>query len=394
MKYYLTAKRIFTPNQVLIDHYVLIEDGKITDVTVQPETHIPCIDLGEMNLMPGFIDTHIHGREGCDVMDASVDSLATIAQSLVKFGVTGFLPTTVTADWERTLDTYRAIAEASALNLPGAKILGAYNEGLFFSEAHKGAHNEKFFLPLTEQRIDQILQASNNLLKVMALAPELCESMDIINSLTQRGIRVMLGHTNATYDQAKAAMCAGACGGVHVFNGMSGIHHRDPGCAGAVLTQKDAYAEVIADGVHLHPVIMQLIYRQKGADKINLISDCISAGGFPDGRYALGELDVNVVNGVARTDSGSLAGSTLTLNNSVKNMSEMAEVPLHEAVNMASLIPATFLGVNEQIGSIETGKQANLVIINHNFDVQATLIEGQIAWQNPAYQALQMLCAK
>lgn len=389
--YYLKSAQVFAESEIKPDHYVLIDKGIIAELTTCPTSGIEVFDLGDNYLLPGMIDMHIHGREGCDVMDAKLSSIETISKSLAKHGVIGFLATTVTANWQQTLAAFTVIGEASHKKLSGAQVLGAYNEGLFFTETHKGAHNEKFFLPLTKERIDAIYHASQGSLKVMALAPEFENSLDNIRYLDSLGIKVMLGHTNANYQQATAALSAGACGGVHVFNGMSGIHHRDPGCAGAVLMNKDALAEVIADGVHLHPTIMELIYRLKGPEKIALISDCINAGGLNDGVYRLGELDVIVTNGIARTESGSLAGSTLTLEKSVKNIVEMVNVPLLEAVHMASLVPATHLGVAQSLGSIAINKRACFAIVSDDLSVQATIIDGDVVYSHDNFSALTTL---
>jgi N-acetylglucosamine-6-phosphate deacetylase len=272
--------------------------------------------------------------------------------------------------------------------LNGAQVLGAYNEGLFFTEDHKGAHDEKYFLPLSKENINAIIEASQGALKVVALAPELAGSDDIIRHLASKNIKPMLGHTNANYQQTCEALHAGACGGVHVFNGMKGIHHRDPGCAGAVLLDQDAYVEVIADGVHLHPGILKLIYRLKGPSNMGLISDCIVAGGKPDGTYRLGMLDVHVKNGIARTDSGSLAGSTLTLENAVANLINLADIPLLEAVHMASLIPAKFLGIQDTLGSISLKKRACVTLVDSDFKVQATIIDGNLSYGNQEMIAL------
>jgi len=375
--FYIAAGQIFLEDRIATDRYVRIRDGIIAGFSQHPERNIPVLEFPDKKLVPGFIDLHIHGRDGCDVMDAKQSSLETISHSLAKYGVTGFLATTVTTTWEKTLAAFSAIGKASEGKMPGAQLLGAYNEGLFFCHKHKGAHDDDYFLPLTRERIDQIIVASRGTLRVLAMAPEVNPSDDIIPYLVSRGVRVMLGHTNANYDQTCAALDAGACGGVHVFNGMSGIHHRDPGCAGAVLLNDSAIVEVIADGVHLHPAILQLIYRVKDKRKIALISDCINAGGLKDGRYKLGELDVEVNEGVARTETGSLAGSTLTLNKAVCNLTRLAGIAPLDAVHMASLVPAHFLGLQQSLGSIAVGKRANLVLLDEAGDVAVTFMDGR-----------------
>jgi len=379
-KYYLQASQVYTEAGIKENCYVLINDGKIADISQTPKHNSPIVSLGNLKLLPGFLDLHIHGREGADVMDATPQAIETISTSLAKHGVVGFLATTVTSTWENTIAAFENIGNAYQNQPSGAQVLGAYNEGLFFTEDHKGAHDEKYFLPLSKDNIDTIISATQGALKVVALAPELPGSAEIISYLSSKGIKPMLGHTNANYQQTCDALHAGACGGVHVFNGMKGIHHRDPGCAGAVLLDKDAYVEVIADGVHLHHGILEMIYRMKGPKKMGLISDCIVAGGMSDGSYRLGMLDVEVSEGIARTKSGSLAGSTLTLEKAVDNLVTLADIPELEATHMASLIPAEFLGVDDSLGSIAINKRACFAILNDDFDVQATIIDGELVF--------------
>lgn len=378
--YYLKAARTYLEDRIKKNAFVLIKDGIIAAIHDQPQDDIRVLDLGNYKLLPGLIDLHIHGRNGCDVMDAELSSLEVISSALSQYGIVGFLATTVTSTWEKSLAAFSVIGEAAGKKMPGAQVLGAYNEGLFFSYAHKGAHNDEFFLTLTKERIDAIYQASKGTLKVLAMAPEEAGAADLIPYLTSLGVRVMLGHTNANWEQTCCALKAGASGGVHVFNGMSGIHHRDPGCAGAVLMNDDAYAEVIADGVHLHPAILKMVYRLKGAKQITLISDCINAGGLSDGSYRLGELDVKVEQGVARTLSGSLAGSTLTLNRAIENFVTLAGISEVDAVNMASLVPAKFLGLSDSLGSIAANKRACFAITDDSGDVQATILDGELVF--------------
>ncbi len=380
-KYYIFAKKVFTENVIKENTYVLIEDDLISEITTKPQENIQIIKT-DLSLVPGFLDLHIHGREGCDIMDANPKSIEIISKSLVKHGVVGFLATTVTSTWENTLEAYSVIGEAYQNQPSGAEVLGAYNEGLFFSEKYKGAHDDSYFKPLNIENIKSILEASNNSLKVFALAPELDNSAEVIKFLTQKGIKVMLGHTNANYDETCKALELGASGGVHVFNAMTGIHHRKPGCAGAVLLDENAYVEVIADNVHLHPAILEMITKLKQTDKIGLISDCIVAGGLKDGNYKLGMLDVSVEKGIARTNSGSLAGSTLTLEKAVLNMITKGKVSPVNAVNMASLSPAKFLGIDSSQGSIAVGKKANFSLADDKFNIQKTYINGKLVFSN------------
>lgn len=379
----IRAGEIYTEQGILKDHWLLVEQQKIVAISREPHIDWPQFDFPSLKMVPGMIDLHIHGRDGFDIMDGTDEAIDAISASLAKFGVTGFLGTTVTAKWDVTLEAYQAIGRARERQLPGAKILGAYNEGLFFSEAQKGAHNEKFFLPLTQERIDAIIDASKGSLKMFALAPELEDNMAMIPYLVEKNVVPMLGHTNANHEQTKEALRLGACGGVHVFNGMKGIHHRDPGCAGTLLMDKKALVEVIADGIHLHPLIMQMVLQLKGEEKVALISDCINAGGLADGQYRLGELDIVVEHGVARTLTNSLAGSTLTLNKAVKNMVELADVSFARAINMATSSPAKHIQLQESVGSIAVGKFADLVLMAEDCSVHGTIIDGKLCYHSP-----------
>lgn len=377
--YYISASTIIGESKNHNDHSLLIESGKISKIVRTPSKNILNIDHTGSTILPGLIDLHIHGRDGCDVMDGELSSLSTISSSLAKHGVTGFLATTVTSTWDKTTNALRAIGQAAHSKMPGAAVLGGYSEGLFFTKDHKGAHDDNFFMELTIERVDAMIDAAQGALKVIALAPEVENAVEVTRHITNQNVNVMLGHTNATYQETVDALEAGACGGVHVFNGMRGIHHREPGCAGAVLI-KDCSVEVIADGVHLHPAILELISKLKSSNKINLISDCINAGGMPDGEYTLGELQVNVKNGIARTDEGSLAGSTLTLEKAVINMAKMANIELRDAVHMASLSSAYFLNIENTKGSIKEGKDADLCIMGADGEVLMTIIEGEIVY--------------
>lgn len=374
--YYLQAGKIYAEEQIIEQGILEIKQGKILAINPIIDPSVPLISLPDHHIIPGLIDLHIHGREGSDIMDGTIESINTISRSLAHHGVCGFLGTTATSDWQQTLQAFKNLGNAFEQQQPGAELLGAYNEGLFFTNEHKGAHNQDYFVELNRSNLDKIISAANGALKVVALAPERENSEAMISYLRQQGIRVMLGHTDANWQQTCSAIDAGACGGVHVFNGMRGIHHRDPGCAGAMLLDPDTLVEVIADGVHLHPAILDMIHRLKGHQNMALISDCINAGGLSDGQYRLGMMDVEVTDGIARTQSGSLAGSTLTLERAIHNLISLTDICPRDAIHMASLVPATFLGLDSTLGSITPGKQANLAVITHEFNVAATVING------------------
>lgn len=375
--FYLKAREIFTEEGILQDSFLKIADGLIAAIDCVPEKNADILDLGDSRIVPGFIDLHIHGCGGFDVMDASYEAINSISKTIAAKGVVGFLATTVTDTWERNLAALGNVEHCIRQGVDGAEVLGSYSEAIFFSERFKGAHESSYFLTPTKERLNEMLEASGGTLRSLALAPEVEGGIEAVEYLTSKNVRVMIGHTGATYDVCKKAFAAGAVGGVHIFNQMLGLHHRQPGTAGAVLHHRDIYAELIADGVHVDPVVMDLVYRLKGADKTALITDCMCAGGLSDGEYQLGQLTVHVKDGVARTESGALAGSTLTLNRAVANMIEKVDVEPLSAVHMASLTPATLLGLHEELGSIKVGKRASVAVLNRSHEVLMTFVDGK-----------------
>lgn len=375
--FYLKAQEVFTEESILRDTYLKISDGRIAGIGEEPEADAEVMDLGDSRILPGFIDLHIHGSGGFDVMNATHEAINTISKTIAANGVVGFLATTVTDTWEKNLAALSNVKACIEQGVEGAEVLGSFSEAIFFSERFKGAHEGSFFLEPTQERLDEMLEASGGTLRTLALAPEIEGGMEAIRYLTDKGVKVMLGHTGATYEKCKEAFEAGAVGGVHIFNQMLGLHHRQPGTAGAVLHHRDIYAELIADGVHVDPVVMDLVYRLKGADKTALITDCMCAGGLSDGEYELGLLTVHVKDGVARTESGALAGSTLTLNRAVANMIEKVDVDPLDAVHMASLTPASLLGLQDELGSIKVGKRASFSVMDTEHEVLMTFIDGR-----------------
>lgn len=377
-QYALKAAQVFTPEGILDNAFVHISNGRIDSVSDSLKADYTLVDLGNHKLMPGLIDMHIHGQSGADTMDASEEALATIARDLPKTGVVGFLGTTVTAPWQKILAALANVKSTMAVGIEGgSEILGTYVEGPFFTPRHKGAHPEQFFLAPSQERIADLLEVAGDSLKVVALAPETEGAVEATKQLVASGVRVAMGHTDATYDQVEDCIEAGATIGVHLYNGMSGLHHREPGCVGAMLASDSVIAEMIADGVHVHPAVLKLSWKCKGTERSALITDCMCAGGLPDGTYQLGELPVQVKNGVARTECGSLAGSTLSLNMAIRNMTRLAEVPEWDAVRMASEVPARILGVNDRMGSIAAGMEASLTVMDDDFNVLLTLVKGQ-----------------
>lgn len=373
MSQLLRARRVLTEQGWLNDYQLRIDDGVIT--AIEPIPAGMTVRDAEL-LCPAYIDTHVHGGAGVDVMDEAPDVLDTLAMHKAREGVGAFLPTTVTAPLEAIRGALRRIARRTLSGGPGAEVLGSYLEGPYFTPLNKGAHPPALFRELDIAELNALADVSQNTLRVVALAPEKTGAVQAIRHLKQRGIRVMLGHSGATYAQTLAAFDAGANGLVHCYNGMSGLHHREPGMVGAGLTDKRAWLELIADGHHVHPGAMRLCCCC-AKDRVVLITDAMQAAGMPDGRYTLCGEAVSMQNGVVRTAAGGLAGSTLSLDAAVRNMVEHADISAEDAIHMASLHPARLLGIANLLGSLAPGKRANLIALDGGLHLQQIWIQGQ-----------------
>lgn len=367
----LRARRLLSEQGWLDDHQLRMEAGIITAVEPIPSG----VTARDAELLcPAYIDTHVHGGAGVDVMEDAPDVLDRLAMHKAREGVGGFLPTTVTAPLNAIRGALARIARRCQAGGTGAQVLGSYLEGPYFTPQNKGAHPPELFRELELSELDSLIAASQNTLRVVALAPEKPDALLAIRHLKQHGVKVMLGHSAATYDQTRAAFDAGADGLVHCYNGMTGLHHREPGMVGAGLTEPHAWLELIADGHHVHPAAMQLCCCAK--ERLVLITDAMQAAGMPDGRYSLCGEDVEMHDGIVRTASGGLAGSTLSLDAAVRNMVELTGISAEEAIQMASLHPARLLGIDGQLGSLLPGKRANMIALNAGLHVQQIWIQG------------------
>ncbi|MBL4829918.1 MAG: N-acetylglucosamine-6-phosphate deacetylase [Aliivibrio sp.] len=376
MRFALHTERIFTSKGINKNLFVVVSDGKVELITETRPTDCEVIEFKEETLLPGFIDIHIHGRVGCDVMDATAEALQTIANALPQTGVIAWVGTTVTAPWP---DILSAISQVRTFTenkqIEGAELLGSFLEGPYFTERHRGSHPPRYLKSATISELEMLTEKGGSSLLRVAIAPESKDAISAIKWLKKNEIKSSVAHTNATFEQITQAYHAGVDCGVHLFNGMSGLHHREPGCAGAVLYY-DMLAEIIADGIHVSPVMMQLAYRMKGYKKIALITDCMRAGGLKDGEYRLGAQMVNVTSGEARTADGSLAGSTCSLDHALRTMIFKGEIPEWEAVQMATSVPANYLGIDDRLGTIAVGMDASFTLVNREFEVQSTMIKG------------------
>ena len=313
-------------------------------------------------------------------MDGKYESLLKMSKFLVSHGVTAFLPTTVTSPLEDIFKALDAIRETRRRGTGYAKILGAHVEGPYFSKEKAGAQDARY---LREPKIEEIKYILNNygdIIVRFTLAPELPNALEAIRYLSGKGILVAMGHTNAKYEEAIKAINAGAKLANHMYNGMRGFHHRDPGIIGAVLTRDDVYVEIIIDEVHHHNAAREIVIRCKGVNRTILITDSIMAAGLPDGEYTLGRQKIIIKNGISRLPDGTIAGSTLTLDRAIKNTVEYLRVPLSDAVRMATFVPAEVLGISYKMGAIKEGYNADITVLNKDLTVAMTLVDGKIVY--------------
>jgi len=349
-----------------------VEDGRIVPPRGDAGT---VIDTRGLYVAPGFIDLQVNGGVGHNFEDASPAGIARIADFYVSRGTTGLLPTTVTAPIARIREAIERVRLASH-----PAILGMHIEGPFISSERKGAHNPEYILPPSRERFDELVAGYAGFIKVVTLAPELPGADELLAGILSIGAIPSLGHSDATYEQALAAIGRGVRLFTHTFNAMREFHHRAPGAVGAAL-DSDAYVELICDGVHVHPAGVRLVAKAKGYNRICLVTDAVSAAGLSDGTYTLGGLPVSVRDGVARLPDGTLAGSTLTMDQAVKNFMEFTGCSLPEAVRCATLNPARLLGIDDRKGSLEVGKDADLVIFDEDFNVHYTILGGEVVYE-------------
>lgn len=369
---------IVTGGNVYSNWVLVIEDDHIYSITREAE-NVPIENLDDCFIVPGFVDIHTHGAVGYDVMDGNPEGIVKMAEFLASHGVTSFLPTTTTLDIESTLKAISAVEEAVALNKNGAKITGIHLEGPFINPKHKGAQNEKYIIEPTKELLEILTQS--RLVKLVTIAPEISGAISAIKFMRDRGIFISLGHSDATYEDTVKAIMAGATLVTHLFNGMRPFHHREPGIIGAGIVEDSLKCQIIADGIHIHFSAIRLVYKAKGYKSIVLISDSMSATGLSDGDYELGGLKVTVRSGAPRLEDGRLAGSTLTLDNAIKNMVNKVLVPLPFAVEMASRVPAKSIG-EALIGSFSYGNKADIVVLDRNLNVVRTYIDGRLVYSS------------
>ena len=377
---------VVTPFKTIEKGIVLLEGEKIRAVGRKSNIKVPegarTIDASGKIAAPGFIDTHIHGGKGRDVMDTSYEAINEIAKFVASHGTTSFVPTTISAPHSDLLSAVEAVKTAIEKGTDGAEVLGVHLEGPYISLEKRGAHSADSIRQPSLEEFEEIWEASNHTIRIVTLAPEIDGAKLLIKKLRELGVVASIGHSNATYTQAVDAIKLGIRHATHMFNRMSGFDPREPGVIGAVLTYGELTAELICDEIHVHPATMRLLTRVKGSKKVVLVTDAIRAAGMPDGEYALGKLQVVVKDGVSKIRSGDLAGSTLTMDRALRNMMELVKLPLRTAIKMATINPAVAINVDKNEGSLEPGKDADIVIIDDKINVYMTIVKGNIMYKS------------
>jgi N-acetylglucosamine-6-phosphate deacetylase len=370
---------VYTPDQVLAPGTVLIEGERITAIGAADTLAVPLgtevIDAEGMAVVPGFIDVHIHGLMGHNAMGPG---LAHVIRDLPIFGVTAFLGTTLTSPRNETLADLGAMAEVLGAPPLGAQCLGIHLEGPFLSPTRPGMATADWFEPLTWKSFQAFQRAAGGYIRMLTFAPEVNEAMAYIPRLIEAGVVPVIGHSDATFEQVAQAVQLGLSHATHTFNAMRPLHHREPGVVGAVMYFDEIVAELIADGVHIHPVVMAILLKVKGLERVALVSDAAPLAGLPDGEYEWGHRPVFVRHGSCRLADGTIAGAHALLDTGVRNLVNLVGLSLEQALVPATCVPANALGLRK--GRLVPGYDADVVLLDSELKPALTLVKGEIAF--------------
>lgn len=381
MQTVVTAARLWDGTSLHQNPLLLIEDGRVHSLTSRESSELPAgarvLDYPGATIAPSFFDVHFHGAAGHDVMEADPAALDMIGRFIASRGTAAYLATTVTAPLDQTLRALEGLAnEIAKLPEPGrARPLGIHLEGPFLSHEKRGVHPPEHLLPPSTATFDRLVDAAHGHVRLITIAPELPGADELIRHAVSRGVRVSLGHSNATAAETKAGIAAGGSSATHTFNAMRALDHREPGILGTVLTNDDLYADLICDGVHTTPEIVRLWWRAKGPERAILITDALAAAGMPEGEYFLGGFAVEVKDGRAMA-RGVLAGSVLTLDRALSNFVQFTGATVEQGLRLLSRNPAAMTGLDHRAGSIVSGRAANLVAVDERGKLVASIIAG------------------
>ena len=382
--YAIRADKFFLPAGAAKGGYLTVSDGKFGVWSAEAPEGVEVRDYTGSWIAPGMVDTHIHGFYGHATTDNDADGVNASSLALAKHGTTSWLPTTFTQSADDLAESCAAIAKADdarGADFLGARIQGIFLEGPFFTTKHVGAQNPKFLIDPSVEVFDRWQKASENRIVKSALAAEKPGALDYIAQLDAKGIVTAIGHSDATYDEALAAVNAGATCFVHTYNGMRGLHHREPGIVGCAMSTPDTYAEIICDGRHVKPAAIRALVQAKGWQHVVLITDCLGCGGLPEGNYMSGGLPVVLENNLCYLrnedgSKGSIAGSVLTLARGVKNMVDWEIVTADQAIRMATEVPARSAHVDGRCGFIRPGRDADFVVFDPELNLRETYVGG------------------
>ena len=372
--------KVYIKNVGIVKTNIGIENGRIA--YIGDEENIEPIFETDGIVVPGFIDEHIHGAGGADAMDGTVEALQTISEFLAREGTAGFLATTMTQSPENITNALKAVKKVREKGeYKGAEVLGVHLEGPFISPKHVGAQPLEYVATPDAELFDKYNEASGNSIKIVTLAPEVEGGLGLVKHLSNIGVVASVGHTGGKYADVVNAVAAGATNVTHTYNAQTGLHHREAGVVGAAMLLDELNCEMICDTIHVSVPAIKLVIKNKPHDKYTLITDAMRAKGMPDGKSELGGQEVFVNNGKARLADGTLAGSVLKMNVAVKNLVEKAGVPFTDAIDFATYNPAKNIGVLNERGTIEVGKRADLTVLNSDFEVLYTLVNGKIVYK-------------
>jgi N-acetylglucosamine-6-phosphate deacetylase len=377
MRTFITGGKLVLPNTDIKEKTLVIENGKISKIIESlPETSSSdeIVNVKGKWVLPGFIDIHTHGAIGLDTMDCDRESIYKLSRYFAAHGVTSFLPTTWSAKPELMLKSIENIAGCTEFE-DGARVLGVHIEGPYLSIENRGAQLKNVIRK--PDQIEYKKWLDTGIVKLITIAPEVKGAMEFIDIALKHGVEFAMGHTSANYEEAINAINHGVRQTTHLYNGMPPLHHRNPGAVGAVLTDDRIFAQVIVDGIHIHPAMINLVVRAKGISKIILITDSIRGTGLQDGEYDYHGQKFTVTGGVARTPEGGLSGSTLTLDQALRNMINFTGMPLNKILPTITTVPAKAMGLDEKIGALKEGGYADITVLSHELTVEKTFVKGK-----------------
>jgi len=371
----IQSKRVFISGQ-FVPAQILMNEGKILGISSYGSS-TPDVDYDDMLIVPGFIDIHTHGMGGYSADEPSQEGLVKWLKALPSEGVTSFLPATTTQSRETTIESLKNIATVKNQRHTGAEIIGVHLEGPFLDESYKGMHLKQYLRSPSVEEFIEYQKASGNLIKYITVACEHDEDFSLIRYASRNGVTVSIGHSGASFENAMLALANGATSFTHSFNAMKGLHHREPGMVGALMSS-NAYAEVIADGYHVHPGVVKILFGAKNYSNIILVTDSIGVKGLPEGVYEISNVKVSLDrHGTARNfGTDTIAGSSLRMNEGIRLLVNRASVPMENAILAATLNPAKALCIENRKGQIRYGNDADIAVLDDDFDVTATYCMG------------------